>query len=72
MTITTHDLQMESYTEPYRAPEPQKPSEADAPKEDTKSAIARLREEIRIATSELELSEASLAKAKCVLSGTTN
>ncbi len=67
MTITTHDLQMESYTEPYRAPE------TNALKaEDTKSTIARLREEIRVLTAELELNEATLETAKAALGGTPN
>jgi hypothetical protein len=70
---TTHDLQMESYTEPYRAPEPQKPETTDTSKtEDTKTAIARLRAEIFVLTAELELNEATLETAKAVLSGTTN
>jgi hypothetical protein len=68
MKPTTFEESQKQFEQPF-----EQPSETDTPKaEDTKTAIARLREEIRIATSELQLSEASLATAKGVLSGSTN
>jgi hypothetical protein len=68
MTTTTFEDWQRQFEQPFEQPSA---SEADAPKEGTKSAIARLREEIRTITFELQLSEATLATAKATLGGTT-
>ena len=68
--MTTHDLQAECYSEPYREPEPQnetvtthdsqtasltEPYREPEPQPETPGAIERLREEIRVLTAEVEL-----------------
>jgi hypothetical protein len=71
MTTTTFEDSQRQFEQPFEQPSASEKT-TDTPKaEDTKSAIARLREEIRIATSELQLSEATLATAKATLGGTT-
>jgi hypothetical protein len=66
-TTTTFEDSQKQFEQPF-----EQPSESGTPKtEDTKSAIAKLREEIRVLTAELELNDATLETAKATLGGTT-
>jgi hypothetical protein len=64
MKPTTFDDSQKQFEQPF-----EQSSETEAP-EDTKTAIGRLREEIRALTVELEMNEATLATVKGILSGT--